>query len=188
MALKSISDLSIGNAYKEGNDLFLCLERAQNKQARLSGQYRVKRKNMRTGSVTETTYNPTEKVDIVMIEKSKKQYLYDDGSNLVFMDNETYEQIEIPSERLKWELNFLKASDTVDVTTYEGEVLGVTLPAKVVLEITETEPAVKGDTATGATKFATLETGYQIRVPLYMESGILVEVSTETGEFKGKAK
>mgnify|MGYP003299366709 CR=1 FL=1 len=91
MALKSISDLSIGNAYKEGNDLFLCLERAQNKQARLSGQYRVKRKNMRTGSVTETTYNPTEKVDIVMIEKSKKQYLYDDGSNLVFMDEETYE-------------------------------------------------------------------------------------------------
>ena len=104
------------------------------------------------------------------------------------MDNETYEQIEIPSERLKWEVNFLKSSDEVEVTSFEGEVLGVSLPAKVVLQITEAEPAVKGDTATGATKNAVLETGYQIRVPLFIESGEFVEVSTETGEYKGRAK
>lgn len=183
-----IKQLNPGNAYIENGDLFLCLSNEQNKQARLSGQYKVKRSNMRTGAVTNTTYNPTEKVEIVMIDKSKKQYLYDDGSNLVFMDNETYEQIEIPSERLKWEINFLKPSDEVDVTSYNGEILGVTLPAKVVLQITEAEPAVKGDTATGATKNAVLETGYQIRVPLFIESGQFVEVGTEDGEYKGKAK
>lgn len=183
-----IKQLKPGNAYLDGNDLYLCLSNEQNKQARLSGQYKVKRKNMRTGSVTDTTFNPTEKIEIVMIDKSKKQYLYDDGTNLVFMDNETYEQIEIPSDRLTWEMNFLKASDEVDVTSYEGEVLGVTLPAKVVLQITEAEPAVKGDTATGATKNAILETGYQIRVPLFIESGEFVEVGTEDGEYKGRAK
>ena len=80
-------------------------------------------------------------------------------------------------------LNFLKASDTVDVTTYEGEVLGVTLPAKVVLEITETEPAVKGDTATGATKYATIETGFQIKVPLFIEQGEEIIVSTKDGKY-----
>ena len=183
----NIKQLKAGNAYTEGNELFLCLSNEQNKQGRLSGKYMVKRKNMRTGSVTETSYNPTEKVEIATIEKSKKQYLYDTGDMLVFMDNETYEQIEIPSDRLKWELNFLKPSDEVDVTSFNGEILGVYLPAYATLQITEAEPAVKGDTATGATKLAILETGFQIRVPLFIDSGEMVVVSTVDGKYQGRA-
>jgi len=183
----NIKELKPGNAYTENNDLFLCLSNEQNKQGRLSGKYMVKRKNMRTSSITEVSYNPTAKIDLALIEKSKMQYLYDAGGALVFMDNETYEQIEIPSERLKWELNFLKPSDEVEVTSYNGEVLGVQLATNVAFTIIETEPAVKGDTATGATKNATIETGFQIKVPLFISEGETVIVNTQDGKYQGRA-
>lgn len=103
------------------------------------------------------------------------------------MNNETYEQIEIPSERLVWEKNFLKESDEVEVTCYEGEVLGIQLAVNVAFKVTETEPAVRGDTATGATKNATIETGFQIKVPLFIEEGEVVLVSTVDGKYMGRA-
>ena len=115
------------------------------------------------------------------------QYLYDGGGMLVFMDNETYDQIEIPADNLKWEMNFLKASDEVEITSFENEVLGVQLPVNVAFTVTETEPAVKGDTATGATKYATIETGFQIKVPLFISEGELVIVNTEDGKYQGRA-
>lgn len=183
----NIKELKPGNAYTENNDLFLCISNEQNKQGRLSGKYMVKRKNLRTGSITEVSYNPTGKVELAMIEKRKMQYLYDAGGSLVFMDNETYEQIEIPSDRLKWELNFLKPSDEVEITSFESEVLGVQLPINVSFTITETEPAVKGDTATGATKNAIIETGFQIKVPLFINEGDVVVVNTQDGKYQGRA-
>ena len=103
------------------------------------------------------------------------------------MDNETYEQIEIPASRLEWEKNFLKPSDEVEITSYESEVLGIQLPINVAFKITETEPAVKGDTATGATKNATIETGYQIKVPLFINEGEVVIVNTVDGKYQGRA-
>ena len=111
----NIKELKPGNAYTENNDLFLCISNDQNKQGRLSGKYMVKRKNMRTSAITEVSYNPTAKIDLAMIEKRKMQYLYDSGDSFVFMDNETYEQIEIPASRLEWEKNFLKPSDEVEM-------------------------------------------------------------------------
>lgn len=183
----NIKELKSGNAYTEGKDLFLCLSNEQNKQGRLSGKYMVKRKNMRTGSITEVSYNPTAKIDPAIIEKRKMQYLYDAGGSLVFMDNETYDQIEIPSDNLKWELNFLKPSDEVEVTSHEGEILGVQLPTNVSFQIIETEPAVKGDTATGATKNAIIETGFQIKVPLFINEGEVVIVNTVDGKYQGRA-
>ena len=156
----NIKELKAGNAYTENNDLFLCISNEQNKQGRLSGKYMVKR---------------------------KMQYLYDSGDMLVFMDNETFEQIEIPGSRLEWEKNFLKPSDEVEVTSYQSEVLGVQLPVNVAFQITETEPAVKGDTATGATKNATIETGYQIKVPLFINEGEMVLVNTVDGKYQGRA-
>lgn len=183
----SISDLKVGNAYIESNELYLCLARDQNKQGRLSGKYMVKRKNMRTGSITEISYNPTAKVETIMIEKRKMQYLYDEGDSLVFMDNETYEQISIPADRLEWEKNFLKSSDEVEVTSYDGEVLGVQLATNVAFKIIETEPAVKGNTATNATKNATIETGYQIKVPLFIDEDEVVVVNTQDGKYQGRA-
>ena len=183
----SISDLKVGNAYIESNELYLCLSRDQNKQGRLSGKYMVKRKNLRTGSITEISYNPTAKVETIIIEKRKMQYLYDEGDSLVFMDNETYEQINIPADRLEWEKNFLKPSDEVEVTSYEGEVLGVQLATNVSFKIIETEAAVKGNTATGATKNATIETGFQIKVPLFIDEGEIVVVNTQDGKYQGRA-
>jgi len=103
------------------------------------------------------------------------------------MDNETYDQIEIPSDRLKWELNFLKTSDEVEITSFNGEVLGVQLATNVPFKIIETEPAVKGDTATSATKNATIETGFQIKVPLFISEGETVIVNTVDGKYQGRA-
>lgn len=183
----NIKELKSGNAYTENNDLFLCLSNEQNKQGRLSGKYMVKRKNLRTSSITEVSYNPTAKIELAMIEKRKMQYLYDAGGMLIFMDNETFDQIEIPSDRLKWELNFLKPSDEVEVTSHNGEVLGVALPINATFIVTETEPAVKGDTATGATKNATIETGFQIKVPLFITEGEKVVVNTQDGKYQGRA-
>jgi elongation factor P len=103
------------------------------------------------------------------------------------MDNETYEQIEISKSRLEWEVKFLKGEENVDITSYDGEVLDIALPAKVALKITECEPAVKGDTVNKAMKVAILETGLQIKVPLFISQGEVVLVRTDNGEYDGRA-
>ena len=114
-------------------------------------------------------------------------FLYDDGSFLVFMDQESYEQISIEKNKLEWELNFLKANQEIEVVSYEEEILGISLPAKVNLLITECEPAVRGDTVNKPTKPAILETGWKVRVPLFIEEGEVVSVRTDTGEYDGRA-
>ena len=183
----NVGDLRPGMTFQYDGNLFVVIEASHNKTARAAANVRVKMRNMRTGTTTETTFGGNEKVARAHIDKKKMQYLYDSGSDLVFMDNETYEQIEIPSSNLEWELNFLKPSDEVEVTSFEGEVLGVSLPINVPFKIIETEPAVKGDTATGATKNATIETGYQIKVPLFISEGETVIVSTVDGKYQGRA-
>ena len=182
-----VGDLKPGMSFVHDHNLYVVIEASHNKTARSAANVRVKMRNMRTGSTTELTFGGSEKVQRAHIDKNKMQYLYDAGGALVFMDNETYEQIEIPSDRLTWEMNFLKPSDEVEVTSYEGEVLGVSLPVNVAFTITETEPAVKGDTATGATKNAVIETGYQIKVPLFIEEGEVVLVNTQDGKYVGRA-
>lgn len=183
----SVGDLRPGMTFQYEGNLFVVLDASHNKTARAAANIKVKMKNMRTGSTTEITFGGGDKVAKAHIEKRKMQYLYDSGDMLVFMDNETYEQIEISSANLKWEMNFLKESDDVEVTTFEGEVLGVSLPINVPFKITETEPAVKGDTATGATKNATIETGFQIKVPLFISEGEMVIVNTVDGKYQGRA-
>lgn len=183
-----IKELKAGNAYTENGNLYLCLFNQQNKQGRLSGKYMVKRKDIKTGSITEVSYNPTQSIELAHIDKKKMTYSYNDGNgSCVFMDMETYETIEIPEENLKWELNFLLEGNEADVTLFEGQVLGVSLPANVVMQVTECEQAVRGNTARAATKTATLQTGWQIKVPLFLEEGEMVQVDTETGEYKGRA-
>lgn len=183
----SVGDLRPGMTFQYEGNLYIVLEASHNKTARAAANIKVKMKNMRSGSTTEITFGGNDKVARAHIEKRKMQYLYDSGDALVFMDNETYEQIEIPSENLEWEKNFLKESDEIEVTSFEGEVLGVSLPINVPFKITETEPAVKGDTATGATKYATIETGYQIKVPLFISEGEMVIVNTVDGKYQGRA-
>ena len=170
----------------EGN-LYQCLDKSLNKTAMAKMKVALKVKDPRTGVVKELGLIGSDRVEEASIDKREMQYLYDDGASLVFMDTETYDQIEIPEERVEWEKNFLKESDTATIRSFEGEVLGVQLPDKVTLQIAEAEQAVKGDTATGATKNAVLETGFQVKVPLFINEGEMVVISTADGKYSGRA-
>ena len=184
-----IKELKSGTSYIEDNELFLCMSNQQNKQGRLSGKYMVKRKNMRSGAITELSYNPTAKVEIVYVDKKEYTYSYNDGSNFVFMDPETFDTIEIPASRLEWEKNFLADGKEllVNIRSFNGEILDIILPDKVALLITECEAAVKGNTATSAQKNCTLETGLEVKVPLFIEDGETIVVSTADGKYSGRA-
>ena len=129
------TELRPGVTFEYDGNLYVCLDYSHNKTARAAANIRVKMKNMRTGTTTEMTFGSNAKVKKAQVEKSKMQYLYDNGGMLVFMDNETYDQVEIPADRLEWEINFMKPSDNVEVTSYEGEILGVALPVNVPFKV-----------------------------------------------------
>ena len=149
---------------------------------------KAKVRNLRTGSNVELSWGGGDKIQPAHIDKKEMQYLYDADDALVFMDNETYEQIEVPKANLKWEINFLKENDNVNISMFEGEILGVILPDKVALRVAECEPAVKGDTATNASKNAVLESGLEIKVPLFIAQDEMILVSTSDGKYSGRAK
>ena len=148
---------------------------------------RIKLKNLRTGSIVENTYNTNIKVTKAHIDKIHAQYLYNMGDSYVFMNNETYEQIEIAKDLLGDSVNFIKEGTEIDVDFYEGEIIGITLPEKMEFEIVETEPAVKGNTATNATKDAKIETGYVVKVPLFINEGEKIVISTKDGKYSSRA-
>ena len=182
-----VNDLRPGMSFEENNDLFRVLDISRNKTARSQMNIKVKVKNLRTGTMTEIGYTAGDKVEQAILDKKTMQYLYDSGDGLVFMDTDSYEQIEIQKARLEWELNFLKENDSVTITFYGVEIIGIELPDKVALKVVQADPAVKGDTATNALKNATLETGLEIRVPLFITEGEMVLVSTEDGKYSSRA-
>lgn len=183
----NVNDFKTGISIKLDGNLFTVLEFQHVKPGKGSAFVRTKLKNLRTGATIDHTFNAGIKVEKAHIDKSKMQYLYDDGDFLIFMDNDTFDQISIDKERIKWEMNFLKENDNVELTRYESEILGVSLPNSVELEIIECEPGIKGDTATNATKSATLETGYIIKVPLFIEANEKVIVNTTDGKYISRA-
>ncbi len=148
---------------------------------------RTKIKNVITGGVVEKTFNPTDKMPKAHIDRRDMQYLYNDGELYYFMDQETFEQLPLTGDILEGALPFLKDEMVVKVLSYKGNVFGVEPPNFVELTITETEPGFKGDTATGATKPATLETGYVLNVPLFVDEGTVIRVDTRTGEYMERA-
>ena len=148
---------------------------------------KVKAKNMRTGAIIELARNSGYDVEKAVLSKKKMAYLYDSGDFLVFMDNTTYDQIEIAKSRLEWEMNFLVSNVEIDILFYEEEILGISLPSSIALTITDCEPAVRGDTVNKAMKFATLETGFKLKVPLFINNGETILVRTDTGEYDGRA-
>lgn len=182
------NDLKAGMTIQQGNEIFVVLESSHNKTAMRQMIVKSKVRNLRTGSIVELSFTGGDKVEPAHIEKREMQYLYDDGENLVFMDNQTYDQLEIPKEKLEWEMKFMKPNDNVNISMFENEVLGIILPDKVTLEIAECEIAVKGDTATSASKTAVLETGLEIRVPLFISQGEMVVISTSDGKYSSRAK
>ena len=183
----SSNDLRSGMALILDDNLYQVMDTAHNKTAMRQMIIKVKVRNLRTNSIVELNFTGGDKVELAHIDKRTMQYLYDAGDALVFMDAETYEQLELPKSNLEWELNFLKENNDVTVIMYESEVLGVQLPEKVALVITQAEPAVKGDTATNAQKNAVLETGYEIRVPLFIDQDEIVLVNTVDGKYAGRA-
>ncbi len=144
---------------------------------------RTRLKNVMTGAVLERTFNPTDKYPPAHIETKEMQYLYADGSLYYFMDVETYEQIPLNHDQVEDAINFIVENQTVKVRFYKGSPFSVDAPNFVELAITETEPGFKGDTATGTTKPAILETGYKINVPLFVNEGDRIRVDTRTGEY-----
>ena len=148
---------------------------------------RTKLKNVINGGVVERTFRPTEKFPAARIDRVDMQYLYVDGDLYNFMDVNTYEQIALSTDVVGDALKFVKENETVKVCSYNGKVFSVEAPLFVELEITDTEPGFKGDTATGATKPATLETGAQINVPLFVNQGDRVKIDTRTGEYLSRA-
>lgn len=148
---------------------------------------RTKIRNVITGSVVEKTFNPTEKFPTAFIERKDMEYLYEDDGLYYFMDNETYEQIPIGKDVLGDNFKFVKENMICKVLSYKGNVFGVEPPTFVTLQITQTEPGVKGDTATNVTKPATLETGAEIKVPIFINEGDVIQIDTRTGEYMSRA-
>lgn len=144
---------------------------------------RTKLKNIKSGGVVEKSFRPTEKFEQAHIERSDMQYLYADGEMYNFMDNETYEQIALSADQVGDSLKFVKENDNVKMLSHAGEVFAIEPPISVELEVTETEPGVKGDTATGATKPAIVETGAKVLVPLFVNQGDRIQIDTRTGEY-----
>lgn len=144
---------------------------------------RAKIKDVMTGQVLERTFNPTEKFESATIDSKEMQYLYTDGQLYYFMDNETYEQLPLDKSKVDYALNFIKEGSTVTVKFYQGTAFSIEPPTFVNLKITECEPGIQGDTARSGDKPATLETGYVIKVPLFVNNGDTIKIDTRTGEY-----
>ena len=148
---------------------------------------RTKLKKVSGGSVLERTFRADEKVPLAIIDKREMQYLYREGSALVFMDNESYDQLHVETADLGSSVDYLKEGDTAVLHMYQDAVVAAELPAAVELEVTQTEPGVQGDRVSGARKPATLETGLVVQVPLFVEAGEKIKVDTRTGEYLARA-
>ena len=148
---------------------------------------RTKFKNVITGAVVEKSFNPTDKFENATIDRKEYEYLYNDGELYYFMDNETYEQLPLNREKLGDNFKFVKENDKVKILSYKGNVFGIELPLFVTLRVVDTEPGVRGDTATNVTKPATLETGAVVKVPIFINNDELIRIDTRTGEYMERA-
>ena len=181
------TEIKPGQCFTWENELYQCIDIQLNKTAMAKMKVKVKVKQPKTGVVKELSLISGDKVGEAYIDKRPMQFLYDGGDMMVFMDQETYEQIEIPKDKLEWECNFLVANLDVNIMIYQGEILGLILPDKVELELTECEPAVKGDTATNALKNAVCETGLAVMVPMFINEGERIIVSSAVGKYSSRA-
>ena len=183
----SAGEFRNGVTFEMDGNVFQIIEFQHVKPGKGAAFVRTKIRNVITGSVVEKTFNPSDKYPPAFVERKDMQYLYSDGGLYYFMDNETYENVPIGADTLGDNFKFVKVNMDVKVLSYKGNVFGVEPPFFVELEIIETDPGFKGDTATNATKPATLETGAEIRVPLFIEQGDKIRIDTRTGEYMERA-
>lgn len=180
------NDLKNGMVLNIDGQLWSVIEFQHVKPGKGPAFVRTKLRNVLSGKVVDKTFNAGVKVETANVDRREMQYLYNDGSGYVFMDTSSYDQITLNNEVVGDSSNYLLENQMATVALHEGEPLYVELPASVVLEITYTEPGLQGDRSTGGTKPATLETGFQIQVPLFIENNTRVKVDTRTGEYLGR--
>ena len=183
----STNDLRSGITIQLDGDIFVVLESQHVKPGKGSAFVKSKIKNLRTGAIFEKTFNAGVKVQTAHIDKKPMQYLYSMNDTYYFMNMETYEQIELTKAQVGNSANFLKENGEVSITSFEGEILGIDLPDKIDVVVTHTEPAVKGNTTNNAQKDATVETGLLVRVPLFIDEGETITISTSDGKYVSRA-
>ncbi len=180
-------DFRNGVTFEEDGNVVQIVEFQHVKPGKGAAFVRTKVRNVITGSVVEKTYNPTAKFPTAFVERKDMEYTYADGELYYFMDNETYEQVPVSKNELDDNFKFVKENMVCKVLSYKGKVFGVEPPTFVELEVTDTDPGFKGDTATNATKPAILETGAEIKVPLFIEIGDMIRIDTRTNEYMERA-
>ncbi len=183
----STNDLKNGMSLDLPEGLFSVVEFQHVKPGKGGAFVRTKLKNVRSGAVIERTYRADEKLEQAIIEKRDMQFLYRDGADFVFMDTTSYEQMTAAPDSLGNAPNYLKEGDEANLQMYNGEIVGVDLPAAVELAVTETEPGIQGDRVSGARKPATLQTGWVVQVPLFVNTGDMIKVDTRSGEYLTRA-
>lgn len=183
----SVNDFRTGLTIEVDGGLWRVMDFQHVKPGKGAAFVRSKLRNLRTGAVQEKTFRAGEKVAKAQIENHRMQYLYASGDQHVFMDNESYEQIELSASAIEYELKFLKENMEVSIIMFQGETLGVELPNTVELEVTATEPGIKGDTASGGSKPATLETGLVVQVPFFVNEGDRLVINTDDGSYVSRA-
>ena len=180
-------DFRNGVTFEMDGNVYSIIELQHVKPGKGAAFVRTKIRNVISGAVTEKTFNPNDKYPTAFIERKDMEYLYNDGDLYYFMDSETYEQLPISPNVLGDNFRFVKENMVCKVLSYKGNVFGIEPPNFVELQVTETEPGVKGDTATNVTKPATLETGAEIKVPIFINEGEMIRVDTRTGEYMERA-
>jgi elongation factor P len=182
----SASEFRNGITIELDGELFIVSDFQHVKPGKGAAFVRTTLKNLVSGGVVERTFRPTEKMPRAHIDRKDMQYLYNDGTLYFFMDTESFEQMEINASDVGDTLRFVKENEMIKILSHEGRVFGIEPPMFVELAVTETEPGFKGDTATGATKPATVETGATIKVPLFINIGEVLKIDTRTGEYLGR--
>jgi len=180
------NDIKNGSVLAIDGQLWNVIEFQHVKPGKGGAFVRTKVKNIMSGKVVDRTFNAGTKIDFATVDRRDFQYLYKDGENFVFMDTTDYDQVTVPAPIVGDAANFMLENQTVTIATNEGEPLYVELPTSVVLEVTYTEPGLQGDRSSAGTKPATLETGYEIQVPLFLEQGTRVKVDTRDGSYLGR--
>lgn len=184
--MATTNDLKNGTVLNLDGQLWTVVEFQHVKPGKGGAFVRTKLKSVTSGKVVDKTFNAGLKIDTANVDKSEMQYLYQDGADYVFMDNKTYDQLMVSGDVVGDAKNFMLEQQDAIVATHDGSPLYIELPTSVVLEITYTEPGLQGDRSSGGTKPATLETGYEIQVPLFIEQNTKVKVDTRTGEYLGR--
>ncbi len=183
----SVNDFKTGVSVELDGQAFMVLEFQHVKPGKGAAFVRAKLRNIKNGGTVEKTFRGGEKLPKAHLDRREMQYLYNDGEGFVFMDNESYEQTTITAEAIGEGVKWLLENMNIHVLVFKDAIIGIDLPNFVELKVTETEPGVKGDTATGASKNATLETGAVVQVPLFIEEGDVLRIDTRTGEYMERA-